>query len=311
MKAQVIYTSIKQTDVDPYGKVSKKIARIRVAVTHSGFGLHDGLETRLKERDKKRAGLYDDNEDSEDDEDHDEAYVSSISKKSITTMRTAGTTRILRSGTNRRFPPTEMIAASNIEDGTYQYFDLDQRVSLILNNFETPHKKKTKYLFEYTDTCEIQHLRGYISYSATIRWNRTMVYRPSRIGKNTFWETGYVGESESIPYYSSKENAWRAVSLRILVDYFSYKIENKANSLSSNDYWPTAVMNKTTRGDNFVVLAEPKGGDKQNDHLFCIVIKHGNSCVMLIPRREDYHPWKEVEFKAGNWSKKRPASKNS
>ena len=304
---EIVYTSIKQTDVDPYGKISRRRPRIRKVVVHSGFGLHEGLEARLKERDKKRAGLEDDNSE-DDDEEHDEAYISSISKKSILSMRQAGATRILRSGTNQRFPPTEMIAASSKEEGTYRYFDINQRVVEILNNFGAATNRQVKHVFDYTDTCAIQHLSGHISYTATIKWQRRTVYRPSRIGRNSFWETGYVGELEGVPYYCNEANARQAVSLRILVDFFTYKIENTEGILDPNHNWPKALMNRTTSGDNYVVLVEDRGGDKKDDHLFCIVIRHSDSCILLIPRQDDHKPWKEVKFEASNWSKKRPPS---
>ena len=140
----IVHTSIKQTNVDPYGKVVKKKARVRIDVTHSGFGVHEGLEKRLKERDLKKANQHE--YDSEEDDEH-EAYISSISKKSILAVRHAGATRILRSRTNNRFPPTEMIAVSNKEDGTYKFFDINQRVALILNRFKMPTANQVRHLF--------------------------------------------------------------------------------------------------------------------------------------------------------------------
>ena len=65
-------------------------------------------------------------------------------------------------------------------------------------------------------------------------------------------------------------------------------------------------MDQTTEGNNFVGLAEPRGRGKQEDHLFCIVIRHGENFALLIPRVNSPQPWKEVEFTASNWSKKRP-----
>ena len=232
-------------------------------------------------------------DDSDDDEEH-EAYVSSISRKSILEVRKAGASRILRSGTNRRFPPTELIHVSCKEDGTYKFFEINQRVALILNNFQVPTQGQATHLFEYTDTCDMEHLRGCISYTATIKWQRTKVYRPSRIGKNTFWETGYIGEKGGVPYYSTQGNARRAVSLRILVDFFTFQVENADRPLPPNHYWPMVLLDQTTNGDNFVVLAESKGRSKQEDHLFCIVIRRGDSCVLLIPREHDQQPWKEI-----------------
>jgi hypothetical protein len=302
-REQVVYTSIKQTNVDPYGRVVKQRVRVRSAVIHSGFGIHDGLESRLKEKDLKRMGEEEYN--SEDEEEH-EAYISSITKKSILAVRLAGATRILRSATNRRFPPTEMIAASNKEEGTYKIFDIKQRVALILNNFVTTHQNK--YVYEYSEIDDLEHIRGYISFTAVIKWQANIRYRPARIGKNAFWEVGYVGEKQGIPYYSTKTNARRAVSLRILVDYFAYQLEKNQGSLPPNHHWPKTLMNQTTKGDNFVVLAENVGGENDDDHLFSIIVKHGDVCTLLIPRDSDHKPWKEVEFRGSNWSKKRPAS---
>jgi hypothetical protein len=307
-RVKLIYTSIKQTNLDPYGTIVKRRPRMRSAVIHSGIGVHEGLEMRLREKDLKRAGR--DDYDSEDEEEH-EAYISSITKKSILAVRSAGASRILRSGTNRRFPPTEMIAAGNKEDGTYRIIDMNQRVALVLNNFEAPAQGEAKHLFVYTETTDLEHLRGYVSYSAIIKWQKRMNYRPSRIGKNSFWELGYIGEKDGMPFYSTKINARRAVSLRILVDYFAYQVENITGPFPPNHYWPKNLMNQTTRGDNFVVLAEKGGGNHEDDHLFCIIMKHGDVCTLLIPRDSDSKPWKEVKFDGINWSKKRPASRQS
>ena len=136
-----------------------------------------------------------------------------------------------------------------------------------------------------------------------------MNYRPSRIGKNSFWEVGYVGEINGVPYYSTKANARRAVALRILVDYFAYLVETMTGDIPTNHYWPKAIMNQTSNGDNFVVLAEKIVGNNQDGHLFAIVIKHGDVWTLLIPRESNNKPWKHVEFRASNWSKKRPATK--
>ena len=203
LREVVIYTSLKQTNLNPMGKQVKPRIRVRKEVIHSGLGLHEGLENRLKKQDLKKTGQYEG--DSDDEEEH-EAYISSISKKAIVQVRRAGATRILRSGSNRRFPPTEMIEASNEEDGTYKFFEINQRVATILNNFDLPTKGQTKQLFVYYDTCDIEHLRGHISYTAIVKWQRRFEYRPSRMGKNTFWETGYVGEKDGVPYYSTMEN---------------------------------------------------------------------------------------------------------
>ena len=160
---------------------------------------------RLKERDLKRDGLDDDVDDSEDSDEHEE-FIANISKKSISSIRRVRASRILRSSTNSRFPPTEMIAASNIHDGTYRYFDIHQRIAQVLNNFEVATRRQGKFNFVYEETYDMKHLHGYISYTAVIRWQRQINYRPSRMEKNTFWETGYVGESGggSLLFYQGK-----------------------------------------------------------------------------------------------------------
>jgi hypothetical protein len=133
-------------------------------------------------------------------------------------------------------------------------------------------------------------------------------------GGNTFWVMGYVGMVNSIPYYSSKVNARQAVALRVLVDYFSFAVEN-TQSLPPNHHWPKAVMNKTSPTiENFVVLCENNeyesshGKYQTEDHLFCILLKDSTRFTLLIPRGRDYRPWKEIDFKAGNWSGKWGAS---
>jgi hypothetical protein len=130
-----------------------------------------------------------------------------------------------------------------------------------------------------------------------------MVYRPARKGSNSFWETGYVGEREGLPYYSTEANARRSAALRVLVDYFAYKSEVMEDP-PQNYYWPGALMDRT-KVDNFVVLAENRGANRSDDHLFGIVLKHGERYTLLIPKQNDYQPWKEIEFKATNWTKKR------
>jgi hypothetical protein len=116
-----------------------------------------------------------------------------------------------------------MIAASNKEEVTYKIFDIKQRVALILNNF-VPAQKQAKHVYKYMETDDLEHLRRYISFTAVIKWHANIRYHPARIGKNLFWEVGYVGEKKGIPYYSTKTNAHRAVSLRILPDYFAYQV---------------------------------------------------------------------------------------
>jgi hypothetical protein len=252
--------------------------------------------------DEKRAG--NDDSDSDTDDAH-AAYISSISKKSMIGVLRAGAARILRGGARKKYPPTEMINASNERNGTYKRVDVDQRVVTILNDFALPTKgrARTQKLYNYTDTCDIEHLHGYISFTACIVW-KTLSIRPVRKGGNSFWETGYVGERDGLPYYSTKENARRAAAFRVLVDYFAHKVEVMQDP-PQNSNWPRAIMDQTTKGDNFVVLAENKGGSKTDDHLFCIVLKHGERYTLLIPREHDYQPWKEVEFGPTNWTRKR------
>ena len=55
LSEQVIYTSIKQIHMEPVGKKVKRKVRARGQIVHSGIGVHEGLENRLKERDIKKA----------------------------------------------------------------------------------------------------------------------------------------------------------------------------------------------------------------------------------------------------------------
>jgi hypothetical protein len=245
-----------------------------------------------------------DPDDDSDSEDEHELYISSISKKAMVEVRRAGAVRILRSASTKRFPPTEMIDAGNVLDGTYKRFDINQKVATILNDFELPKTGKARHLYIYKDTCEIEHLHGHISYTSFIKWQR-FEYHAARKGHPTFWEIGYVGELNGFPYYSTKENARRSVALRILVDFFAYKAETN-RSAPKNHYWPESIMSKTSKTDeNFVVLVENRGARHHDDHLFCILLKHGPRYTLLIPRINDHTPWKEVEFLATNWIKKR------
>ncbi len=103
------------------------------------------------------------------DEEEQSAYISSISKKALLQARLVGSKRILRSGSGQRFPPTEMIMNSNKDDGTYKQFDIDQRVATILNDFKVPSKGQTKRLYTYQESTDIQHIRGFVSYTATVQ----------------------------------------------------------------------------------------------------------------------------------------------
>jgi hypothetical protein len=198
-----------------------------------------------------------------------------------------------------------MINAGNEHDGTYKRFDVDQKVATILNNFQVPAAGRAKRLYVYKETCDV--LTRVVSYTAFIKWEK-MDYHASRKGSNTFWETGYVGEHDGFPYYSTKANARRAVALRVLVDFFAYK-QRHNRTTPRNSYWPEAIMNKTSiTNENFVILVENKGAGHNDDHLFCILLKHGPRYTLMVPRDADHKPWKEVEFQAKNWSKKRGAN---
>jgi hypothetical protein len=219
-------------------------------------------------------------------------------------VKKAGATRVLRSGAPKRFPPTEMINAGNEQNGTYKRFDVDQKVATILNNFQVPAANRARRLYVYRDTCDINLLTKGISFTAFIKWEK-LEYHAARKGSNTFWETGYVGEIDGFPYYSTKVNARRSVALRVLVDFFAFKHYN-SRTVIKNSYWPESIMNKTSiTNENFVILVENKGAGHHDDHLFCILLKHGTRYTLLIPRDADHKPWKEVEFEAKNWSKKR------
>ena len=218
-----------------------------------------------------------------------------------------GAKRILRSGAKQRFPPTEMILASNAKNGTYKKFDINQRVASILNDFQAPKRGKTKHLFAFHETNNILHLHGHLSYTATVRYKRGTI-QPCAKGSNSFWEPGYVGVVNGVPYYSTRVNARRAVALRILVDYYAYA-KTELNLVSNTHLWPEAIMNGTSATiENFVVLSENcmYGTNNQSeDHLFCILVRHNTRYTLLIPRSRDYRPWKEIEFDACNWSRKR------
>jgi hypothetical protein len=261
----------------------------------------------LNKGDEKKSGEAE-SDDEESDDGHI-AYVSTISRKSMIGIQKAGATRVLRSVAQKQFPPTEMINASAKENGTYKCIDIEQKVAYILNRFSSPKQNKTRRLFVYTDTCAINHLHGCISYTAEIKWGRFM-FRPSRRGMNAFWETGYVGELEKKSYYSTEENTRRVVALVILVDYYAYRVRYTRDVLPLEHNWTAELMEGTTKGDNFVVLAENRGIDRNDDHLFCIIIRHGDKHTVLIPREKEFQPWKEVEFNADNYSKRPPRSQD-
>ena len=238
------------------------------------------------------------------DEEEQAAYISSISKRDLLKVMEDGAKRILRSGVKLRFPPTEMILASDAKTGTYKKFDINQRVASILNDFQVPKRGKTKHLFAFHEANNILHLHGHLSYTATVRYKRGTI-QPCAKGSNSFWETGYVGGVDGVPYYSTRVNARRAVALRILVDYYAYATE-KLNRVSEIHLWPKAIMNGTI--ENFVVLSENcmyGTNPPWEDHLFCILIRHHTRYTLLIPRSRDYRPWKEIEFNVCNWSRKR------
>ena len=218
-----------------------------------------------------------------------------------------GAKRILRSGVRQRFPPTEMILASDVKNGTYKRFDIDQRVASILNDFQVPKRGKTKYLYVFHETNNILHLHGHLSYTASVRYKRGTI-QPCIKGSNSFWETGYVGVMNGIPFYSTRVNARRAVALRILVDFYAYA-SKKFDRTTKTHLWPEAIMNGTSASiENFVVLSEYNmygTSQPSEDHLFCILIRHNTRYTLLIPWSRDYRPWKEIEFNACNWSRKR------
>jgi hypothetical protein len=99
-----------------------------------------------------------------------------------------------------------MILASNKNNGTYKRLDIEHRVATILNNFKIPSLGGTKHLYSFCKTNKILHLYGIISFTATVRYRRGII-KPCIKGSNSFWETGYVGMVDSIPFYSSKVNA--------------------------------------------------------------------------------------------------------
>ena len=180
-----------------------------------------------------------------------------------------------------------MILSSNIEDGTYKRIDIDQRVAYILNKFTLPSKHLIRNQYSYQTSTEIKNLRGYLSYTATVRFGRHHI-RPCMVGSNCFWGIGYVGVEKGVPFYSSRTNARRAVALRVIVDYFAFAYDGlvsnqKTETTDTEDvrYWPHQVMNKTSPTlENFVVLYENgeykinNGKKIQDDHLFCILVRH-------------------------------------
>jgi hypothetical protein len=240
----------------------------------------------------------------ESEEEEQSAYISYISKSDMCLVKQTGVGRILRSGDKKRFPPTEMIHAANKEDGTYRRFDIEFRVISIINGFKLPTKGSHRQLYEYHESSDIQNLRGFLCYTASIKFqcfSHGAVYACEE-GCNSFWEVGYVGMVDGLPYYSTKHNARRAVAIRFLVDYFSF-LSEKMQIQNAAYLWTEAVMNKTV--DNFVVLFESGGKSSVDDHLFCILLRHGMRFTLLIPRGRDNRPWKEIEFSPRNWSRKR------
>jgi hypothetical protein len=273
-------------------------------VVHTGFGVHSGLEARLREGDKKKmlgASMDSDGEDKN-------GFVASIVTKKYLQLTQEGMGRVLRSAARKRFPPTELIEASYRENGTYQHIDIDQRVYIILNNFKVPRKKQIKSLYRYTETCELKHMMGFFSYSAVVigpdrmNFGRTGGIGPARKDSPTFWETGYTGSKDGIPYYSTKENARRAVAFRILVDYYTF-ILRKCSIMDERNMWPQNLLMKSKEG--YVVLYENGGRNWGDDCLFCILVKHAEDVTILVPRTKDYKPWKEVRFESSNWDRQK------
>jgi hypothetical protein len=98
-----------------------------------------------------------------------------------------------------------------------------------------------------------------------------------------------VGMVDSIPFYSSKVNAWWAIALWVLVDSFSFAYE-KLQTFPQNHLLPKVVMNKTSPTiKNCVVLCENNEyetvhGKFQTDyHLICMLLRY----TQLIPQSCD------------------------
>ena len=173
--------------------------------------------------------------------------------------------------------------------GTYSRFDINNRVSIILRDYKyLPHCKLSKKpchgyskkLFEYHHTRDIKHCTGFHSYTASVQRGSLKIYS-STMGNNCFWETGYVGAWKGLPYYSSKENARRAVSLTVLVEYYSFIYEICPPALR----WTDNVMSKSS--NNYVVLFENRGNNRSDYLLFCILLNHSSRYTLLIPRTRD------------------------
>jgi len=137
-------------------------------------------------------------------------------------------------------------------------------------------------------------------------------------GSNCFWGIGYVGVKKEVPFYSSRTNARRAVALQVIVDYFAFAydglVSNQKTAATDKEderYWPYRLMNKTSPTlENCVVLYEDgeykinNGKEIQDDHLFCILVRHKARYTLLIPQSHDFQPWREIDFLASNWSRK-------
>jgi hypothetical protein len=198
-----------------------------------------------------------------------------------------------------------MIHVANKEDETYWSFDIEFRVIFIINGFKLPKKGTHRQLYKYHKSSDIQNLHGFLCYTTSIKFqcfSHGAVYACKK-GCNSFWEIGYVGTVDGVPYYSTKHNARHAVALRFLVDYFSFLLEQM--QIQNAAYlWTEAVMRNKT-ADNFVVLFEKGGKSSTDDHLVYILLRPGMRFSLLIPRGRKNKQWKEIEFSPRNWSRRR------
>jgi hypothetical protein len=304
LSKEVYDREIKTSCFSYFKGMKPKVHQKRKAVLHSGFGIHLGLESTLRERDRMRMGHHLENYDSDADDPINEFrsnYLRPIHRYNIIQTRGSRTLR----GDRLVVHPTDMILQANSDDGTYAIFDVDREVYKILHSYTSEVKRGwKKSLWNETVTTELSPTCCTFGYTASAQgpsFRRLGGIKAAIPGQNCFWETGFVGVFKGRTYYSSWENARRSASIRILVDYGCYVTNQQSQQVN---FWATKHFNKLSKGNTFVVLYENKGGGRHTSSVLGILMKKEGGMILLVPKQNTSKPWKEIQLKAtSTWDK--------
>jgi hypothetical protein len=160
-------TEVKTSRTSVLEGATRKSKQHRKKITHSGFGIHVGLENVLKERDRVKLGLRPDDYDSMADDPLNKfcpGYMPPVQRYNI--IQTRGR-RVLWGGRGQQ-QPVDLILQANVDDGTYATIDLDREIYLILNKFPKTITKKQwkKKMWKISTTTELSLTKASFAYTA-------------------------------------------------------------------------------------------------------------------------------------------------